>query len=117
MKEIICPKCHESFELADSGYAEIIKQVRDSAFDKQIENIRTSAEKDKLNALALASRQFQTAVAEIDESILHLQKTKESLLKTDNNYRLANNKSQEVTIKKLTKGNPTMTAKFNELKD
>ncbi|MBN6741415.1 DUF2130 domain-containing protein [Acidithiobacillus sp. MC6.1] len=63
----------------------------------------------------LASRRFQTAIDEIDKSIDHLQKTKEALLSTDRNLRLANDKAQDVTIKKLTKGNPTMAAKFTEL--
>jgi hypothetical protein len=65
----------------------------------------------------LASRRFQTAIDEIDKSIDHLQKTKEALLGTDRNLRLANDKAQDVTIKKLTRGNPTMAAKFAELKD
>lgn len=65
----------------------------------------------------LASRRFQTAIDEIDKSIDHLQKTKEALLGTDRNLRLANDKAQDVTIKKLTRGNPTMAAKFAELKN
>jgi len=63
----------------------------------------------------LASRRFQTAIDEIDKSIDHLQKTKEALLGTDRNLRLANDKAQDVTIKKLTRGNPTMAAKFYEI--
>ncbi len=65
----------------------------------------------------LASRKFQTAIAEIDKSINHLQKTKDALLSTDRNLRLANDKAQDVTIKKLTRKNPTMAAKFEALKD
>jgi hypothetical protein len=65
----------------------------------------------------LASKKFQTAIDEIDKSINHLQKTKEALLGTDRNLRLANDKAQDVTIKKLTHGNPTMKAKFDELND
>lgn len=65
----------------------------------------------------LASRRFQTAIDEIDKSIDHLQKTKEALQGCDRNLRLANDKAQDVTIKKLTRGNPTMAAKFAELKD
>ncbi|MBL0176183.1 MAG: DUF2130 domain-containing protein [Ignavibacteria bacterium] len=65
----------------------------------------------------LASRRFQTAIEEIDKSIDHLQKTKEALLGTDRNLRLAHDKAQDVTLKKLTRGNPTMAAKFAELKD
>ena len=64
----------------------------------------------------LASKRFQTAIDEIDKSIDHLQKTKEALLGTDRNLRLANDKAQDVTIKKLTRGNPTMAEKFAELK-
>jgi hypothetical protein len=64
----------------------------------------------------LAHGHFQKAIAEIDKSIDHLQKTKEALLGTDRNLRLANDKAQDVTIKKLTRGNPTMAAKFTELK-
>ncbi len=63
----------------------------------------------------LASRKFKTAIEEIDKTIDHLQKTKEALLGSENNLRLANNKAGDLTIKKLTKGNPTMTAKFAEL--
>jgi len=64
----------------------------------------------------LAARRFQTAIEEIDKSIDHLQKTKEALLGTDRNLRLANEKAQDVTIKKLTRHNPTMAAKFADLK-
>ena len=64
----------------------------------------------------LASKRFQTAITEIDKSIDHLQKTKDALLTSDRNLRLANDKAQDVTIKKLTRGNPTMTSKFKEAK-
>lgn len=64
----------------------------------------------------LASRQFKTAVDEIDKTIIHLQKTKEALLSSVNNLRLANQKAEDLTIKKLTHGNPTMKAKFDDLK-
>ena len=64
----------------------------------------------------LASRRFQLAIDEIDKSIDHLQKTKEALLGSERNLRLANDKAQDVTIKKLTRGNATMAAKFDELK-
>lgn len=63
----------------------------------------------------LASRKFQKAIEEIDKSIDHLQKTKDALLGTDRNLRLANDKAQDVTIKKLTKKNPTMKEKFEAL--
>jgi hypothetical protein len=64
-----------------------------------------------------ASKHFQTAIDEIDKSIDHLQKTKDALLGTDRSLRLANDKAQDVTIKKLTRGNPTMAAKFSDLTD
>ncbi len=63
----------------------------------------------------LASRKFKTAIDEIDKTIIHLQKTKDALQSSENNLRLANNKSEDLTIKKLTHGNPTMKAKFEEL--
>ncbi len=62
----------------------------------------------------LASRKFNTAIDEIDKTIKHLQKTKEALLSSENNLRLANQKADDLTIKKLTHGNPTMKAKFDE---
>ena len=64
----------------------------------------------------LASNHFKKAIDEIDKSIDHLNKTRDALLNSDRNLRLANDKAQEVTIKKLTRGNPTMAAKFDELK-
>ncbi len=63
----------------------------------------------------LASEKFQKAIDEIDKTIDHLQKTKEALISSENNLRLANNKAEDLTIKRLTKGNPTMAEKFAEL--
>ncbi|QQR77148.1 MAG: DUF2130 domain-containing protein [Candidatus Moraniibacteriota bacterium] len=65
----------------------------------------------------LASRKFKTAIEEIDKTIDHLQKTKDALLSSENNLRLANNKAEDLTIKRLTRGNPTMTTKFAELSE
>ncbi len=65
----------------------------------------------------LASRKFTTAIEEIDKSIKHLEKTKEALLSTDRNLRLANDKAQDVTVKRLTRNNPTMAAEFSKIKD
>jgi hypothetical protein len=81
-------------------------------FEGKLETFKNAFSKD----YDLASRHFQTAVDEIDKSINHLQKTKEALLSTVRSLRLANDKAQDVTIKKLTRGNPTMAAKFAELK-
>jgi hypothetical protein len=63
----------------------------------------------------LASRKFKKAIDEIDKTIDHLQKTKDALLGSENNLRLANNKADDLTVKKLIKSNPTMAAKFDEL--
>ncbi len=64
----------------------------------------------------LASKKFKTAITEIDKTIDHLQKTKDALLGSENNLRLANNKADDLTVKKLTKKNPTMAAKFEALR-
>ena len=64
----------------------------------------------------LAAKKFRTAIEEIDKTIDHLQKTKDALLGSEDNLRLANNKAEDITIKKLTRGNPTMAAKFDEVR-
>ena len=72
--------------------------------------------KDKFSRnFRIASDKFRTAIAEIDKTIDHLQKTKDALLSSENNLRLANNKAEDLTIKRLTRNNPTMAAKFAEL--
>lgn len=83
-----------------------------TSFESELETFKTGFARN----YDLASRRFQTAIDEIDRSIDHLQKTKEALLGADRNLRLANDKAQDVTIKKLTRDNPTMAAKFAELK-
>ena len=80
-------------------------------FENDLDNFKNAFAKN----YDLASRKFQTAVDEIDKSISHLQKTKDALLGTDRNLRLANNKAQDVTIKKLTRSNPTMEEEFKKL--
>ena len=80
-------------------------------FENDLDKFKTAFAKN----YDLASRKFSTAIDEIDKSIDHLQKTKDALLGTDRNLRLASNKAQDVTIKKLTRRNPTMAAKFDEL--
>ena len=77
-------------------------------FENSLEEFKTSFGRN----YELASRKFSTAIEQIDKSITNLQKTKDALLSADNNYRIANNKAQDVTIKKLTKNNPTMESKF-----
>ena len=63
----------------------------------------------------LASKKFKTAIDEIDKTISHLQKTKDALLSSENNLRLANNKATDLTVKKLVKNNATMKQRFEEL--
>lgn len=80
-------------------------------FEDKLETFKSGFERN----YDLASRQFTKAIDEIDKSIDHLQKTKDALMSVNRNLRLANDKAQDVTIKKLTHGNPTMKAKFAEL--
>ena len=87
------------------------------------QNIDITNFEDKINEFKtgfarnydLASRKFMTAISEIDKTISHLEKTKAALLSSENNLRLANNKADDLTIKKLTYGNPTMKEKFEGL--
>ena len=81
-------------------------------FEENLESFKTGFARN----YDIASRKFKTAIEEIDKTIGHLQKTKDALLSSDNNLRLANNKAEDLTIKRLTHGNPTMTAKFAETK-
>ncbi|MEG1462409.1 MAG: DUF2130 domain-containing protein [Anaerorhabdus sp.] len=88
------------------------------------QNIDITNFEDDLNAFKssfsknfeLASRKFTTAIDEIDKTITHLQKTKEALLSSENNLRIANDKAEDLTVKKLVRKNPTMKSKFDELK-
>ena len=73
-------------------------------FEEQMETFKSGFARN----YDLASRKFQTAIDEIDKTILHLQKTKDALVSSENNLRLANNKAQDLTIKRLTRNNPTM---------
>lgn len=81
-------------------------------FENELESFKSAFG----NNFRLAREKFTNAIEEIDKSINHLQKTKEALLGTDRNLRLANDKAQDVTIKKLTRKNPTMAQKFEDLK-
>ncbi|WP_139854246.1 DUF2130 domain-containing protein [Aequorivita sinensis] len=80
-------------------------------FEEKINDFKTGFARN----YDLASRKFKTAIDEIDKTMNHLQKTKDALLSSENNLRLANNKADDLTIKKLTHGNPTMKQKFDEL--
>lgn len=99
-------------------YKTELAEVRNQNID--ITNFENSMEDFKTKFASnydLASRKFQTAIDEIDKTIDHLQKTKEALLGSERNLRLANDKAQDLTIKKLTRKNPTMKAKFAALKE
>jgi hypothetical protein len=89
------------------------QQIDITNFESELDLFKTAFARN----YDLASSHFQTAIDEIDKSILHLQKTKSALLTTSNNLRLANNKGQDVTVRRLTRNNPTMAAKFEALKD
>ncbi|MHB8380696.1 MAG: DUF2130 domain-containing protein [Acidimicrobiales bacterium] len=98
------------------GYKKELARVKEqnidiTNFEDGLDEFRTGFARN----YGLASQKFKTAIAEIDKTIDHLQKTKEALIGSENNLRLANNKADDLTIKKLTKGNPTMAAKFAEL--
>ena len=80
-------------------------------FEQQVEDFKSTFGRN----WRLASDGFEEAVKRIDEAIKDLEKTKDALHKAANNLRLANDKAQDLTIKKLTRGNPTMTTKFAEL--
>jgi hypothetical protein len=80
-------------------------------FEKKLDSFKT----DFAGNYERASKKFKTAIDEIDKTIDHLNKTKEALLSSENNLRLANNKADDLTVKKLTRGNPTMATKFAEL--
>lgn len=99
-------------------YKTELAEVRNQNID--ITNFENSMEDFKTKFARnydLASRKFQTAIDEIDKTIDHLQKTKEALLGSERNLRLANDKAQDLTIKKLTRKNPTMKAKFDALRE
>ena len=99
-------------------YKTELAEVRNQNID--ITNFENSMEDFKTKFARnydLASRKFQTAIDDIDKTIDHLQKTKEALLGSERNLRLANDKAQDLTIKKLTRKNPTMKAKFAALKE
>lgn len=81
-------------------------------FESELDSFKTGFARN----YELASKKFKIAIDEIDKTIDHLQKTKDALLGSENNLRLANNKADDLTVKKLTKGNSTMAAMFTELK-
>lgn len=100
------------------GHKKELARIREqnldiSNFENELEAFKTAFGRN----YDLASRKFKTAIEEIDKTIDHLQKTRDALVGSENNLRLANNKAEDLTIKKLTRGNPTMKAKFEELRE
>ena len=98
-------------------------QYRHQLAEMKNQNVDISRFEDEINDFKdkfgrnfrLASEKFSKAIEEIDKTIDHLQKTKEALLSSETNLRLANDKAQDLTVKRLTRGNPTMAGKFAEL--
>ena len=100
------------------GYKQELATVRNQNIDiSNFENELNTFKEKFAHNYRLASEKFKKAIEEIDKTIDHLQKTKDALLSSENNLRLANSKAEDLTIKKLTRGNPTMAAKFAELKE
>jgi hypothetical protein len=100
------------------GYKKQLEVVQNqnidiSRFEENMNNFKDAFGRN----YRLASEKFRKAIEEIDKTIDHLQKTKDALLSSENNLRLANNKAEDLTIKKLTSGNPTMQQMFEDLKD
>ena len=128
-------KYEKMYVVRPQFFIPLITLLRGSAmnslgYKKQLEivqnqNIDISRFEDNMNNFKdafgrnyrLASEKFRKAIDEIDKTIDHLQKTKEALLSSENNLRLANNKAEDLSIKKLTSGNPTMQQMFEDLKN
>ena len=110
--------------LLRNAYMNSLKYKAELALIKS-QNLDITNFEEKMNAFKegfarnydLASRKFTDAINGIDKTIKELEKTKAALLSSESNLRLANNKAEDLTIKKLTQGNPTMKAKFDELKN
>ena len=115
MANIITPlSAEDQLALRNKAKAELERlegTLADEKLKKKIDDF-----KDKFSRnFRLASEKFQKAIDEIDKTIDHLQKTKEALLSSENNLRLANNKADDLTIKKLTNNSKTMREMFDEL--
>lgn len=99
------------------SYQKQLVEVRNQNIDiSRFEDDLVDFQNKVQNNYRLAGEKFKAAIDEIDKTITHLQKVKEGLIGSENNLRLANDKAQDLSIKKLTKNNPTMQEKFDELK-
>jgi len=110
---LIRNEAHKTLKLKSELALVKAQNIDVTKFEEKLETFKTGFEKN----YDLASRQFEAAIDQIDKSIKALEKTKENLTSSARNLRLANDKAQGVTVKKLTRGNPTMTEKFKELSD
>ena len=100
---------------ASLKYRQELATVRSQNIDVEAFNNQLKEFKDRFGRnYELASRRFGEAIDEIDKTILHLQKVKDDLISSERNLRLANDKAEDLTIKRLTRGNPTMIEKFQE---
>ncbi|MFA5433141.1 MAG: DUF2130 domain-containing protein [Candidatus Paceibacterota bacterium] len=126
-------KYHKMYVVRPQFFIPIITLLRNAAMNSiqykaelalvRSQNIDITNFEEKMNKFKegfarnydLASRKFKDAIDGIDKTIKELEKTKAALLSSENNFRLANEKTEDLTIKKLTQGNPTMKAKFDEL--
>ncbi|MCF0116447.1 MAG: DUF2130 domain-containing protein, partial [Bacilli bacterium] len=121
---VVRPQCFISIITLLRNAAKNSLKVKQELATIKNQNIDVSRFEDQLldfqekfgNNYRLASERFEKAIEEIDKTILHLTKVKEGLLGSQNNLRLANDKAQDLSIKKLTRNNPTMKEKFDELK-
>lgn len=107
---LIRNEAHKTLKLKSELALVNAQNIDIANFEEKLDTFKNGFERN----YDLASRKFQTAIAEIDKSIKALEKTKQELLGSENNLRLANDKAQDVTIKRLTRGNPTMADKFKE---
>ena len=103
MSNIFAGNCSEQLKKL-SYYRNVIAHKPSKLTKKDLIFFNATAE--------LFLEKFKTSILSIDKSIEHLQKTKENLIRSEDNLRIANNKADELTVKKLTRGNPTMTASF-----
>ena len=109
MNDIICPNCDKAFKVDKAGFADILKQVRDHQFEEELKNRLDLVEANLKNS-------FQEDLVKKDRDLFELKSINErqltALLSSVNNLRLANNKAEDLRIKKLTHGNPTMKERF-----
>ena len=109
--------CIRKFKFERTNVQKLVREdykylpTRTKYFEEDMENFKSAFARN----YDLASRKFQEAIDEIDKSINHLEKIKKALTSSENNLRLANNKAEDLTIKKLTKNNPTMQEMFKSL--